>query len=72
MARECLDDHLGSCTGRIEYRYPLSPSGHSRPRCDHHWDMRLEAQAKIDRRYPPHPPADFDPSYAGENWDEEY
>lgn len=62
------------CDGAVEYRMPLSGTGQSFPRCDKHWDDRLETQRGIDERYPdsPHAPSDFDPTYAGESWDEDY
>lgn len=70
---ECLDGyHEDDCDGAIEYREPLSGTGRSFPRCERHWDMRLEAQEQINRRYPSQQPADFDPMYAGERWDEDY
>lgn len=61
------------CAGAVEYRLPLSPSGKPFPRCDHHWAARLIVQAGINERYPdsPIPPADFDPTYAGERWNED-
>lgn len=71
-AKECLDYHVDSCEGDIEWRYPLSATGRSFLRCDRHWDMRLQAQEEINRRYPSQQPADFDPMYAGERWDEDY
>lgn len=73
-AADCLDNHLGDCSGGVEYRFPLSATGRSFPRCDKHWSDRLDIQEGINRRYPdsPFPPADFDPTYAGESWDEEY
>ncbi len=67
----CLDGPA-DCSGAVEYRYPLSGTGKSFPRCDGHWSKRLDQQAEIDRRYPLHAPADFDESYAGERWDDEY
>lgn len=70
---ECLDRHDGECEGPVEYRHPLSGTGKPFPRCDHHWDKRLDVQAGINRRYPDQatPPSDFDPSFAGESWDGE-
>lgn len=68
---ECLDRHDGKCRGVVEYRYPLSSTGKSFPRCDGHWDKRLKVQEGIDRRYPQQQPSDFDPYYAGESWDED-
>lgn len=72
-ATECIQFGEG-CGGAVEYRYPLSGTGRSFPRCDDHWSERLDIQAGIDRRYPdsPHAPSDFDPYYAGESWDSDY
>lgn len=72
---ECLDGLpalLGACQGPIEYRRPLTDTGIPYPRCDLHWGIRLERQDEINRRYPSQQPADFDPMYAGERWDEDY
>lgn len=72
---ECLDSHpTERCEGRVEYRMPLSGTGRSFPRCGKHWSARLDVQYGIDRRYPDSPfaPAGFDPSYAGESWDDDY
>lgn len=71
---ECLDSHFepSDCSGEVEYRMPLSGTGVSFPRCDGHWVARLVVQDGINLRYPAHAPADFDPAYAGEHWDEEY
>jgi hypothetical protein len=67
----CLDDYGdGECEGAVEYRCPLSSTGRSFPRCEKHWSLRLDVQEGINERYPdsPIPPADFDPTYAGEEW----
>lgn len=72
---ECLDSRAGGCTGATEFRVPLSGTGESFPRCDGHWADRLKRQEEIVRRYAPFSdvaPDDFDPTYAGEQWDEEY
>jgi hypothetical protein len=71
---ECLDSWDGSntCSGDIEYREALSGTGRSYPRCEKHWGERLDRQQEINERYPVHAPADFDPMYAGERWDEDY
>ena len=71
---QCLE-HSVHCQGKVRYRVALSGTGRSFPRCDFHWERRLESQAEIDRKYAPNsdvPPADFDPTYAGENWGEDY
>ncbi len=70
---ECLEDHgENTCRGPVEYRMPLSESGKSFPRCDLHWDKRLDEQERINETYPTFAPSDFDPGYAGETWDEDY
>lgn len=58
------------CDGRVLYRMPLSGTGRSYPRCDQHWSDRLDVQADSipDTATPP---SWFDPSYAGERWDED-
>lgn len=69
---ECLDDHgEGTCSGPVEFRFALSPSGRQFPRCDRHWAERLDEQERINERYPVMQPHDFDPMYAGERWDED-
>lgn len=66
----CCLNHGPTCSGAVEYRMPLSGTGRAFPRCEHHWSLRLVEQERIDRTYPVHAPSDFDPSYAGESWDE--
>jgi hypothetical protein len=70
---ECLDGPDG-CSGDVEYRMPLSSTGKPFPRCEKHWDERLDEQERINERYPDSPcaPSWFDESYAGERWDDEY
>lgn len=72
-ARECLNFEPAECRGTVEYRMALSMTGRSFPRCDKHWQQRLDEQERINERYPDSPfaPAGFDPSYAGESWDGE-
>jgi hypothetical protein len=70
-APTCLQDGP-DCQGAVEYRMPLSGTGKPFARCDHHWNLRLIEQDRINRTYPTHAPADFDPSYAGERWDDDY
>jgi hypothetical protein len=45
---ECLDGP-DQCEGNVEYRTALSATGRSFPRCDLHWDERLEEQERITR-----------------------
>jgi hypothetical protein len=43
------------------------------PRCDHHAGLWYAEQERIQRTYGGvTAPADFDPAYAGERWDEDY
>lgn len=68
---ECIDDHKSPCSGVVEYRMSLSGTGTPIPRCDKHWGERLDWQDEHNRKYPVLPPSDFDPTYAGERWDED-
>jgi len=70
---ECLDERgEDTCRGPLQYRTALSGTGKSFVRCDKHWGDRLRKQDEINRRYPHHQPSDFDPSYAGERWNDDY
>lgn len=68
---ECLEKGP-MCSGKVEYRMPLTATGKSFPRCALHWSQRLRVQEDIQERYPDSPaaPAWFDPAIAGESWDE--
>jgi hypothetical protein len=68
----CLDGPE-ECSGPVEYRWALSATGRSFPRCERHWADRLAYQDRITRRYPDQatPPSWFDPTAAGESWDED-
>ena len=68
---QCVNwgDETG-CVGPIEYRMPISGTGRSFPRCDKHWQTRLDHEEGLRRRYPEQPPADWSPDDAGEAWDE--
>jgi hypothetical protein len=70
---ECLDAHQGDCRGATEYRPSLTGTGTAIPRCDKHWEDRLDKEDELRQVYPdsPIPPAWFDPTAAGETWDEE-
>lgn len=71
--REACLDFGDSCSGLVEYRMPLSGTGRAFPRCDAHWERRLDEQDKINAKYGGVcAPADFDPAYAGERWEEDY
>ena len=68
---ECLDGPE-NCAGAVEFRMALSPSGVSFPRCDRHWQLRLdkeEDEESIPWRSDV-APAWFDRSLAGEAWED--
>jgi hypothetical protein len=73
---ECIDSGESICDGDTFERYTLSGSGMTFPRCDKHYgeyvDRLQPVMDDINRRYPKQAPADFDPMYAGESWDEDY
>lgn len=70
----CLDADMGRgrCEGTVRYWPSLTGTGMPISRCEGHYADRLELQREIDNRYPSSAPADFDPYYAGESWDEDY
>ena len=49
-ASECLN-YSPECAGAVEYRMPMSGSGRSFPRCDHHFEIRLNTQSRLSRDY---------------------
>lgn len=67
----CLDGPEG-CGGEVAFRMPLSGTGRAFARCDTHWEKRLDWQEEHNRKYPTLQPSNFDPSYAGERWYEDY
>lgn len=74
---ECLDEHpdADGCVGEVVYHSnPYSSSFKAWPRCEKHYDQYLTKMEGINQRYPdsPIPPSDFDPTYAGERWDDDY
>jgi hypothetical protein len=73
---ECINSHPDSpseCRGPVELRTPLSATGTPFPRCDFHWDKRLTLEDELRVNYPdsPIPPNWFDPTVAGERWNED-
>jgi hypothetical protein len=83
-ADECLDhpNHHGvPCSGAVEYRMSLSGTGTAIPRCDAHWERRLEEQERINETYGA-PDSDVAPSWFhagwggeneyGERWSDDY
>ena len=76
MNNACLDGPEG-CAGQTSYYPALSGSGMAYPRCEAHYEAYYErVQPRMDeirQRYPDTdvPPDWFDPTYAGERWDED-
>lgn len=73
-ATECLEYKPDECQGEVQMRDALSESGMPYVRCDFHWRKRIELQHELEQKYPdsPIPPPWFDPTYAGERWDDDY
>lgn len=71
--RECLDANRGGCRGPVELRPSLTGTGMAIPRCDAHWSKRLDQEQEWRAVYPDSPiaPSWFDPTAAGEVWDED-
>lgn len=69
---ECLDIHPDDpCTDDVEMR--MNHDGTKWfPRCSHHYHAYLERMEEINRRYPYNAPSNFDPTYAGERWEDDY
>jgi hypothetical protein len=68
---KCLQEGP-DCSGPVEYR--LSPDRDdfaSFPRCEFHWHKRLEAAERNLELLSDVPPPWFDPTYAGERWNED-
>ncbi|AYR03266.1 hypothetical protein SEA_OCTOBIEN14_131 [Gordonia phage Octobien14] len=68
----CIESYGDTCTGPVEYRFGYGLKG-SYVRCLGHWEAYMDRMEGVRRRYPDTatPPADFDPTYAGESWDED-
>ena len=63
------------CKGETFARLALSGSGDAYYRCDFHYEAYVDrlqpVMVVISRRYPVHPPSDFDAAFGGESWDED-
>ncbi len=70
----CLDEGRSACSGAVAYRLSLSGTGRNFPRCESHWESRLQEHERHMTTYPdaPNPPSWFDPAAAGERWDSDY
>lgn len=67
----CMDGPEG-CAGPVEMRTTPDREDFAHfPRCEAHFERRLLESEKVLELLSPTPPAWFDPSYAGEHWDEE-
>jgi hypothetical protein len=77
---ECIEERDGGCDGEIQEHRSRSGATVS-ARCETHQrihEVRTDkVHADVSSRYPGYdtpgslPPADFDPTYAGESWDED-
>ena len=70
----CLhyDDPRDWCSGPVDEYSALSGTGTLITYCERHWGEAIERDQAIRERYPVHAPADFDPDYCGERWDDDY
>lgn len=69
----CLDDHgENTCRGPVEYH--SLDGGRAWPRCTFHFERRLERRENSLERYANSDvaPSWFDPTLAGERWDDDY
>jgi hypothetical protein len=69
---ECMDEWMGECRGEVMYRQ-VSAFATPWPRCDKHFALRMERRQKSMEYYADSdvPPSWFDPTIAGERWDED-
>ncbi len=68
---ECLDGARG-CGGRVEYRFTGDRDDlRTFPRCDVHFERRLDQAERNRELMSTVAPSWFDPAYAGERWDED-
>lgn len=72
----CREDHRGNCSGPVTYQMvesATSVSGYrSYPYCENHWKERCKFDEEQRTKYPVNAPSDFDPTYAGERWEDGY
>ncbi|WP_259454021.1 hypothetical protein [Streptomyces ginkgonis] len=61
---ECMEGPGPDCSGPVNYRYPFS--GVSFPRCDAHWEARVEREEQYVRDYGPYNPFVDDDSFDGD------
>ena len=67
---ECVEDP-DECQGEVAYHSVDPGRATAAPRCDKHWQQRLQRRENSIERFENSdvPPAWFDPSIAGESWD---
>lgn len=72
-ASECLDFGSGDCAGEVSMWHSGGMNGRSWPRCERHGEARLRRHEESIERYADSDvaPSWFDPSYAGERWNED-
>ncbi len=70
---ECLGDP-DYCKGAVDYHWNGDPDGKTWPRCEWHQAQRVQQRENSIEKYANSdvPPAWFDPSAAGERWDDDY
>jgi predicted transcriptional regulator of viral defense system len=69
---DCLEGPEG-CSGTVEYRTTPDRSDFKAfPRCERHFEKRLESAERTQELLSATPPSWFDPTFAGERWDEDY
>lgn len=71
-AEECLNYNPDECRGPVAF-HTTGDSLKAWPRCDFHQEQRQESYENSIERYANSSvaPSWFDPSYAGERWDED-
>lgn len=73
LQRECINSEVGPCRGELSFRRAAGGTCDV-TRCESHWEDRDEIDVRLRGDYPDSPiaPDWFDPTYAGETWDEDY
>lgn len=71
---DCLNYNPDTCSGPVEMWHSGGMNGRSWPRCSFHGKERLREHENSIERYADSDvaPSWFDPSAAGERWDDDY